>query len=233
MRFLTRGDIDHDVIGRLESNVYRETRLEKSEEHQVRCFGRPRWIIDHVTRHAEYPFALKAVDAFSGGGLGRVFDVGSDPKFSVGVSSLCDHITMHYTHQNTCHMGLLGGPGEMCSLHDWVARNRGKVAMVNQTPPVSVVERHAYDVVFCLSVLEHVYPEDLADWERFIVSLVKPGGVIVFTCDWLLSGEMPGEIFNHQYGLFQVPEVDENQDDLLVCGDGEIRLAVFGGVVRL
>lgn len=43
--------------------------------------------------------------------------------------------------------------------------------------------RHQFDAVFCLSVIEHVPSKSLQDFERDLVSLVKPGGLLVLTCD--------------------------------------------------
>ncbi len=40
-----------------------------------------------------------------------------------------------------------------------------------------------YDAVFCLSVLEHVPGDELQQFERDLCSLVRPGGLLVLTCD--------------------------------------------------
>lgn len=41
----------------------------------------------------------------------------------------------------------------------------------------------AFDAVFCLSVIEHVPARDLQQFERDLVSLLKPGGLLVLTTD--------------------------------------------------
>lgn len=40
-----------------------------------------------------------------------------------------------------------------------------------------------FDAVFCLSVIEHVPDDELDGFEHDLVSLVKPGGLLVLTCD--------------------------------------------------
>lgn len=40
-----------------------------------------------------------------------------------------------------------------------------------------------FDAVFCLSVIEHVPGDQLRDFERDLCTLVRPGGLLVLTCD--------------------------------------------------
>lgn len=40
-----------------------------------------------------------------------------------------------------------------------------------------------FDVVFCLSVIEHIPSGELQQFEKDLCSLVKPGGLLVLTCD--------------------------------------------------
>ena len=54
----------------------------------------------------------------------------------------------------------------------------------------------AFDAVFCLSVLEHVPANDLQPFERDLCSLVKPGGLLVLTCD---AGESHPDVFHFNW----------------------------------
>jgi SAM-dependent methyltransferase len=53
-----------------------------------------------------------------------------------------------------------------------------------------------FDAVFCLSVIEHVPSDDLRQFEKDLCSLVKPGGLLVLTCD---AAESHPDVFHFNW----------------------------------
>lgn len=53
-----------------------------------------------------------------------------------------------------------------------------------------------FDCVFCLSVIEHVPSHDLQQFERDLVSLVRPGGLLILTCD---AGESHPDVYHFNW----------------------------------
>lgn len=81
------------------------------------------------------------------------------------------------------------------------------------TRPTTVLG--SYDVVFATSVIEHV--EDDESFVRDIVSLLKSGGKIVLTCDYLNTYKSGHPIFDVNYRFYKQSDLAER---LLKCAVG-------------
>jgi SAM-dependent methyltransferase len=153
----------------------------------------------HHTRITEWPWAL---DWFKPGM--KVFDVGSDPLFSLLLlKEGATDITMHHTYCDTQNLGkgLLHSVGWV-SLHDVWARHRDKLKMVWGDLDKLDLPSAGYDIVYNLSVMEHVEPDRWESWMEACWRILKPGGLLVMTCDYLVKEPDHGaeiDITNHPY----------------------------------
>lgn len=156
----------------------------------------------HVTRIIEWPWALNWIETGD-----KVFDVGSDPTFALhllrdGVGD----VTMHHTSVDTENLGQV-----LVHHHGWVSaallfkRHDKKLKMVWGYPDQLDIPDATYDVVTNLSVMEHVEPENWKSWMAFCWRILKPGGLLVMSCDYLVTEPKDGpeiDITNHPYWEF-------------------------------
>jgi SAM-dependent methyltransferase len=88
-------------------------------------------------------------------------------------------------------------PGEAATGRGWpvsqgsIARlNRAfktDVELLNTTLPEARLERSCADLVFSISTIEHIPPDDVAQLMREITRLLRPGGRCVLTVDLFLN----------------------------------------------
>ncbi len=157
----------------------------------------------HMTRIVEWPWAIDWIEDGD-----KVFDVGSDPTF--GLHCLRNGVvdfTMHHTCFDTEHLGriLIHSVGWITAAPIFRKHAR-KLKMVWGYPDQIDIPDETYDVVTNLSVMEHVEPENWRSWMDFCWRILKPGGLLVMSCDYLV-GEHPDEgqkidITNHPYWEF-------------------------------
>lgn len=126
----------------------------------------------HPIRAWEYSQALKALDLWIGL---------HDPLESLliadigGAGSNFWHTFRHYTTKPATAID----PNHVWSSAEEAALFfRDTLSAFKQQNP-----DQRFDAVFCLSVIEHVPSKELQQFERDLCSLVKPGGLLVLTCD--------------------------------------------------
>ncbi|MCK9596724.1 class I SAM-dependent methyltransferase [Candidatus Pacearchaeota archaeon] len=154
-----------------------------------------------TTRLKEYPTVLNIASNFHGGLKGKkVLDIGSDMLFVSALLMEQTDLTIHkvfssdYEHLTDILIWALRNNLEaewtsfMSILKDYEAKM--VVGLVEELP----LQKEFFDVVFNISVLEHIpicygvdkYEKHLkACWD-----LVAPGGIIIFTIDYLMNGEL-------------------------------------------
>lgn len=155
----------------------------------------------HVTRIIEWPWALSF---FKKGD--KVFDVGSDPLFSLLLlREGAEDITLHHTSVDVPNLGkaLVYSLGWVTLKDVWKCHD-DKLKMVYGYPHQLDLMPEIYDTVFNLSVMEHVEAENWHSWMESTWRLLKPGGTMVMTCDYLLHSEEgePHGIINHRLNEF-------------------------------
>lgn len=151
----------------------------------------------HMTRVYEYPWALEVVPP-----RGRIFDVGTDDLFMVMMLAVgVDQLTVHKTEQDVHGLAKIQfGPTHypIYSLYRDYAK---QVQMVVGHPHRLPLAPNTYDVIYNISVMEHV-PKHLAPlWMNALWETLKPGGAMVMTCDYSIQGEGEG-FWNHDYSQF-------------------------------
>jgi SAM-dependent methyltransferase len=156
----------------------------------------------HRTRVAEWPWALDWINPGT-----KVFDVGTDPHFALFlIDAGVEDVTMHHTVLDTQNLGKI-----LLQTHGWVdaspafKKHDRKLKMVWGYPDQLDVPDEIYDVVTNLSVMEHVEPENWRMWMEATWRWLKPGGLLVMSCDYLLEAAEDGphvDIVNHPYWEF-------------------------------
>lgn len=156
----------------------------------------------HPTRTVEWPWAL----AWYEPGM-KVLDIGSDPLFSLLLlREGATDVTLHHTSQDTQNLGkaLIHSVGWV-SLQDPWADNDRKLKMLWGYPDQFDIPDATYDIIYNLSVMEHVEPENWESWLEATWRMLKPGGLMVMTCDYLVKDASSGpsiDITNHPFEEF-------------------------------
>lgn len=156
----------------------------------------------HPTRIIEWPWALSWCDQDA-----KIFDIGSDPLFSLLLLVEGNReVTLHHTCEDVPNLGkaLLHGVGWVDLEKAW-RHYADKLKMVYGYPEQLDLAPEIYDVIFNISVMEHVEEENWFGWMDATWKLLKPGGRLVMTCDYLLKVPESGQvidIINHPFEQF-------------------------------
>lgn len=150
-----------------------ETLLRRIDE----TWGRPDcptdWIEMPSQRRWEYETAVRLLDVSAGA---RVLDAGGGCGYLSYILSGGYDVTFNDRHDTYCQP-----PAP-------VRKIIGSF--------FTLLEERPFDAIACVSVLEHVLPEQRAAWFDKTCRLLKPGGVAVFTFEW-----HPTEVFDIKDGL--------------------------------
>jgi len=156
----------------------------------------------HMTRIIEWPWALEWIEPGQ-----KVLDIGADATFALHcLRAGVGEVTMHHTAFDTEHLGrVLVHTVGWTRAHDIFRKLDRKLKLIWGYPDQLDVPDETYDVVTNLSVMEHVEPENWRGWMEFCYRVLKPGGLLVMSCDYLCGGQPEGvqiDITNHPYWEF-------------------------------
>lgn len=205
----------------------------------------------HETRRMEWPWALEQVPLpVRAGEPFRVLDIGADAYFTVPLMMLRRDVTqvhLNLTHFDVANLSL-DKRGLAENYRKLWARYKERIRMHVGLPRhlADVFRSHSFDVVSCVSVIEHVPREEIyRDWLDPMWALLKPGGRLIMTMDWSdTEDDKPGVLQNHDIsawlkaldgdvkGLEDAPwdessNYHRDPDRLSVPWD-DMRLGVFG-----
>jgi len=138
----------------------------------------------HFTRQFEYPLAMREAPP-----KGNVFDVGSAKRWAIALMANKDirRMTRWHTYQDTCVMSLVPVPGlGFLPAHDILARHKDRLRMYWALPEHLPDEPESEDVIYNISVVEHVEAENARKWMDTTWRRLKPGGRYFLTCDFFL-----------------------------------------------
>lgn len=166
----------------------------------------------HTTRICEYPWAF-SIMAYDGDPDDiqtwkdqKILDIGADPKFGICALAMgAKDWTFHHTCEDTQYIGQIAvGMIERHGIHHIFRKYKRNVKMAYGFPDKLDIADGAYDVIFNISVMEHVPGEHIEPWLDGIWRMLKPGGRFIVTCDWLVNEPMgrgiPDHIWNFDYG---------------------------------
>jgi SAM-dependent methyltransferase len=71
--------------------------------------------------------------------------------------------------------------------------------MVLGLPQDLHIKEGTYDVIYCISTIEHVPPSDFMNWLNASWRLLKPGGSIAVTADYLTNQPMGYGHWEHRF----------------------------------
>ena len=153
----------------------------------------------HATRMLEYPLALQSAPP-----KGDVFDVGSAKRWSISLLELSEvtRLTRWHTFQDTVCLNSIpvSGLGILPS-HGVFELWKEKLRMYWCLPEHLPDEPESSDVVYNISVMEHVEPENFRKWMDQSWARLKPGGHYFLSCDYYfmldLGDGKADFIFNH------------------------------------
>lgn len=167
------------------------------------------------TREYEYPWAYHAVPLTKNM---RVVDVGGGlAGFQFVLSSACDSVV-------NVDPGLAAeGRGWKCDPESLRSLNRmfgASVELRNCTMRDAGLEKNSYDVVYSISVMEHLVEEEFWETSRLVWECLKPGGKFVVSVDLFLNLYPFSSRKSNEYGSnFPVGKLTECKTFLLASGN--------------
>jgi SAM-dependent methyltransferase len=137
---------------------------------------------------------------------------GSNGRYSLlEFASGCGMVTRHLAQQ------LPDADIVSCDIHDQA------VAFINDTVhSPAVISRHRpedlsldrqFDVVFALSFFSHMPETTFGRWLQALFSLVRPGGILVFTTHGLASQKIFGDVALSESGFAFMPSSEQGDLD--------------------
>lgn len=206
----------------------------------------------HVTRVLEYPWALQFSHP-----SGLVLDVGSNAQFHVALARRGIQVIAHYTPEDYDQIGMMNCMGQgwepLAPIYRKIGQN---VPWIVGLPGAIPLLPNSFDTIYCLSVLEHVEPDNVETWLKWMWSLLRPGGQLCLTVDFFVDVDKGhGSVghWNHdlRFPLFPDSQLElgvlseipwsEHFDGLRLHNDSDIhmtqwpdfgKLAVFGLILR-
>ena len=147
----------------------------------------------HNTRLAEYPWVFNAVEP-----RGAILDIGTNPQATVhllyrlakdGVAKPgFERLVSHHTHQDTRVLGVVPvGPFGWNSMDPVYKLHAKHHQIVFGYPNDLPLQPESFDMIYNVSVMEHVPSPHAKEWAFGIWRFLKPGGCIVMTCDHLVE----------------------------------------------
>ena len=208
----------------------------------------------HRTRVYECPWMLHHAPP-----TGRILDIGSNAQWYCGLMGMgVENLTLHYTHYDISSIGRMfpweeDGKGGI-RLEKFFHKYRDKLTIVlGYLDKLQFIQEATYDTIYCISVVEHLPPEELSGLLDGMWRLLKPGGRLALTCDWFINDRIgkgiPNLLTNHNLSPFLknwgvAPEqplsgipwtnefnVEDWQDGDSVLGDFHKIMGVYGFTV--
>lgn len=164
----------------------------------------PAW---HVTREKEYPWVLENCPP-----RGPLLDIGHDLRFLCGIVEMgVTPIVAHSVFFDVVAIGRvfpwLEGYNGGLRLEKWYSRHRHDIThVVGLLQDLDYIRDESFETIYCLSVIEHVLPDDLAPLMEGMWRLLKPGGRLALTCDWFqdwpVGDGIEQKVINYDLGQF-------------------------------
>ena len=147
----------------------------------------------HPSRAIEYPWALEACPP-----KGTVLDIGTDYRWAFYLAGIdeVNRLTIHHTYQDIDVIGCRINSETHMTIDCSKAFRayQDKLTMIYGIPDQLPITHETYDIIYCLSVLEHVETDiDLARWIYPMLRWLKPGGKLCITVDWLVGLPFGGQ----------------------------------------
>jgi len=143
-----------------------------------------------ITRALEYPWALHAAPP-----QGNILDVGSESQFHCALLGLGHRVTSHHSPLDTPTLGrMFGWEADYhggISLEQCYMKYREKFTLVmGFLDQLQFIRDEVFDTIYCISVIEHVFQEELDPLMQGMWRLLAPGGKMCITCDFWPSWNM-------------------------------------------
>jgi hypothetical protein len=147
------------------------------DKHRERIEG----ALWHPTRIFEYPWVLNV--AFP---EGKVLDLGSNEQFALTLlqGGMCKDMTVHHTHTDSAHTGIIETGLGFLPMYRPRERHKEDFTMFWGLPKQMEWEDR-FDVIYNISIMEHVEAENVKDWFTYPWRALKPGGKMAVTIDYL------------------------------------------------
>ncbi len=195
----------------------------------------------HPTRCYEYPWILHNAPP-----VGKIFDIGTNPQFSCSLLGMgVERLVAHHTYLDIDYFSKIAlwenesGGRKIC-----YGQYRKQIqAVLGMLDTLDFIKDEFFDTIYCISVIEHLPPEEVGPLIDGIWRLLKPGGTAAITCDWFvnfsLGDGIQEKIVNHDLSPHlarnqMVAEADEDlpwEDEHLVgtWSDGDCQITYWDG----
>lgn len=203
----------------------------------------------HATRRFEYPWALYACPP-----TGKILDVGCNYQWGISLLGQGHGVCMHNLPREVESFDKVFGFEEDSPLVTNCFRHYERklcllAGFLDQLP----IPAETFDTIYCISVVEHVPTHEVAPLMDSMWRLLKPGGKLCLTIDWLaqfsVNDGIEGHILNHDLSSYfakwgvadqvgqEVPWQPEFNQDTFWDGDVYVhdcggKLVVYGIAVK-
>lgn len=140
----------------------------------------------HYSRVFEYPWAVAAMGNEFVDKRPRILDLGANEQFSLALveAGVTKDLVIHHTWTDSQHMGIITMRCGLVPLMYPRQKHKDRFTIFWGSPhQFPWVEE--FDVIFNLSIMEHIEEENLRDWFTYSWRALKPGGKLVFTIDYM------------------------------------------------
>jgi hypothetical protein len=166
----------------------------------------------YYPRRAEYPWALEQIPP-----TGNVLDVGASLQFSAAILALFPE-TKLWIHQTWTDweyfQKIFVGDNLFFPTEELFKREHKRLSFLLGEPRhFQGMEGH-FDVIYNLSVMEHVEPENFLSWMRSLWIMLKEGGSMVVTYDYSPQYDDDG-FWHHDFESFIA------ETGAIVSGEGQ------------